>query len=182
MQGTWLSDGPEQSLFYVFYVKACHTAHQKTHIPFFVLRMLEDQKLPLYGDGLHVRDWIHVLDHCSALELCLLHAKPGSVYNIGTDNEINNLEIAKLIFECFNKDESWIEFVGDRPGHDRRYAIDSTLIRTELGWEPKVHFTTGFKDTVNWYKDNVQWVDAVREKTGIFNPHIDLWKEHNLKK
>lgn len=151
-------------------------------IPFFVLRMLEGKKLPLYGDGLHVRDWIHVLDHCSALELCLLNAEPGSVYNIGTDNEINNHQIAKLILECFDKDESWIEFVGDRPGHDRRYAIDSTLIRTDLGWKPLKDFKQAFKDTVDWYKSNVEWVDKVREKTGIFNPHIDLWKEHNLKK
>jgi dTDP-glucose 4,6-dehydratase len=151
-------------------------------IPFFVLRMLEGKKLPLYGDGLHVRDWIHVSDHCSALELCLLNAVPGSVYNIGTDNEINNREIAALILECFDKDESWIEFVGDRPGHDRRYAIDSTLIRTELGWEPKMDFRTAFTDTVAWYRSNIEWVDKVREKTGIFNPHIDLWKEHNLKK
>lgn len=151
-------------------------------IPFFVLRMLEDKKLPLYGDGLHVRDWIHVLDHCSALELCLLNGAPGSVYNIGTDNEIDNSEIARLILECFDKDESWIEYVGDRPGHDRRYAIDSSRIRHDLGWKPEREFKVAFKETVDWYRNNTEWVDKVREKTGVFNPHIDLWKEHNLKK
>jgi dTDP-glucose 4,6-dehydratase len=151
-------------------------------IPFFVLRMLEGKKLPLYGDGLHVRDWIHVLDHCSALELCLLGGKPGGVYNIGADDEMNNREIAGHILACFHKDDSWLEFVGDRPGHDRRYAIDSTLIRTELGWKPKKDFKRSFKETVEWYKSNTKWVDDVRKKTGVFNPHIDLWQKHNLKK
>jgi len=151
-------------------------------IPFLVLRMLEGKKLPLYGDGKHVRDWVHVLDHCSALELCLLRAAPGSVYNIGADNELNNLEIAAQVLACFNKDMSWVEFVGDRPGHDRRYAINSSLIRKELGWKPKKDFKRSFQETVKWYIDNKEWVDDVREKTGIFNPHIDLWQKHNLKK
>jgi dTDP-glucose 4,6-dehydratase len=151
-------------------------------IPFFVLRILEGKKLPLYGDGLHVRDWIHVLDHAHALELCLLKARPGSVYNIGADSEMNNREIADYILKYFKKDSSHLEFVGDRPGHDRRYAIDSSLIRKELGWRPKRKFKTAFKETIDWYVDNAQWVDHVRKKTGVFNPHIDLWKKHNQTK
>lgn len=151
-------------------------------IPFFVLRMLEGKKLPLYGDGLHVRDWIHVLDHCAALELCLLHAEPGSVYNIGADNEMNNRQIAEQVLACFGKDKSWTELIADRPGHDRRYAIDSSKIRKDLGWKPKMKFDKAFKETVQWYRDNPEWVDNVRKKTGVFNPHIDLWEKHNLKK
>lgn len=150
-------------------------------IPFFVLRMLEGKKLPLYGDGLHVRDWIHVLDHCAALELCLLFGHPGSVYNIGTENEINNREIAELILGFFDRDHTWIDFVSDRPGHDRRYAINASRIKADLGWEPERSFTASFKETVEWYKDNIQWVDNVRKKTGVFNPHIDLWEKHNVK-
>jgi dTDP-glucose 4,6-dehydratase len=150
-------------------------------IPFFVLRMLEGKKLPLYGDGLHVRDWIHVLDHGAALELCLFHAAPGSVYNIGTQNEINNRQIASLILNYFNRDESWIETVSDRPGHDRRYAINASRIKRDLGWEATRNFSDGFKETVQWYVDNASWVDNVRKKTGVFNPHIDLWEKHNVK-
>lgn len=148
-------------------------------IPFFVLRMLEGKTLPLYGDGLHVRDWIHVADHCAALELCLLKGTPGAVYNIGADNEMSNRAIAGLILARFGKDESSIEFVGDRPGHDRRYAIDSTLIQRELGWKPERTFAQAIEETIQWYVDNMPWVDRVRKRTGVFNPHIDLWQKHN---
>lgn len=151
-------------------------------IPFFVLRMLEGKKLPLYGDGRHVRDWIYVLDHCRALELCLLRGRAGAVYNIGADNEMNNREIAALVLEYFGKDERSIEFVGDRPGHDRRYAIDAALIRKELGWKPEHNFKDAFRETIRWYTDNIRWIERVRVKTGVFNPHIDLWQKHNLKK
>jgi dTDP-glucose 4,6-dehydratase len=147
-------------------------------IPFFFLRMLEGKKLPVYGDGKHVRDWIYVIDHCRALQLALLAGKPGAVYNIGSDNEMNNLQIAKLILDHFNRDESWIEFVGDRPGHDRRYAIDSAFIRRELGWQPQYDFASAFKETVDWYVANREWIERVRERTGVFNPHIDLWRGH----
>jgi len=151
-------------------------------IPFFVLRMIENKKLPIYGDGKNVRDWIYVLDHCEALRLCLLNGKVGEVYNIGADNEMNNLEIADLILKNFNRDKSWIEFVFDRPGHDRRYSVDSSKIRKELGWRPKYNFKKAFQFTINWYLENKKWVDKVRKKTGVFNPHIDLWKKHKLKK
>lgn len=147
-------------------------------IPFFILRMLENKKLPMYGDGKNVRDWIYVLDHCEALRLCLFKGKSGEVYNIGADNEMNNLEIADLILKYFKRGKDWMEFVFDRPGHDRRYAIDATKIKKELGWKPKYKFEKAFKETIDWYLDNKKWVDRVRKKTGVFNPHIDLWKAH----
>ena len=151
-------------------------------IPFFVLRMLEGKKLPLYGDVRHVRDWIFVLDHCCALERCLLRGRAGAVYNIGADNEMSNRDIAALILEYFGKDERSVEFVRDRPGHDRRYAIDATLVRKELGWKPEYHFKDAFRETIRWYTDNMDWIERVRRKTGVFNPHIDLWRKHNKEK
>ncbi|MBI2476174.1 MAG: dTDP-glucose 4,6-dehydratase [Candidatus Taylorbacteria bacterium] len=151
-------------------------------IPFFVTRMLENKKLPLYGDGKHVRDWIYVLDHCHALELCLLQGAAGGVYHIGANNELDNTGIARRILKYFNRDESWLEYVGDRPGHDRRYAIDPKRIRAELGWQPTHSFEKAFSDTVQWYIDNPKWIDRVRKRTGVFNPHIDLWKAHQIKK
>ncbi len=151
-------------------------------IPFFVLRMLEGKTLPLYGDGNHVRDWIYVLDHCKALELCLLKGTPGAVYNIGADNELNNREIAHRILGYFGKGKNMLEFVSDRPGHDRRYAIDASFIKKELGWAPTHNFEEAFTETVQWYIDNPAWVEKVRRKTGVFNPHIDLWRKHQIKK
>lgn len=149
-------------------------------IPFFILRMLENKTLPMYGDGKNVRDWIHVDDHCRALELCLFKGTPGEVYNIGADNEKTNLEIADMILAYFKKPKSALEFVADRPGHDRRYAIDASKITRELGWKPKKKFTQAFKETVDWYLENKEWVERVRKKTGVFNPHIDLWRPHKL--
>jgi dTDP-glucose 4,6-dehydratase len=150
-------------------------------IPFAILRMLEGKKLPIYGDGENVRDWIYVDDHCDALELCLFRGKAGEVYNIGADNEMDNLEIAGLILARFKRGKEWLEFVKDRPGHDRRYAIDATKIYKELGWRPKYDFKKAFKSTLEWYINNPEWVNSVRERTGVFNPHIDLWKGHKLK-
>ena len=142
---------------------------------------MENKKLPLYGDGKHVRDWIYVLDHCHALELCLLKGVAGDVYHIGADSELDNTDIAKRILKHFNRDESWIEYVGDRPGHDRRYAIDPYKIKKDLGWKPKYSFEKAFNKTIQWYIDNPKWIARVRKRTGVFNPHIDLWKKHNLK-
>ena len=150
-------------------------------IPFFILRMLEGKSLPVYGDGRNVRDWIYVLDHCEALRLCLFKGVPGEVYNIGVDNEMNNMEVARLILAAFGRDESWIEFVADRPGHDRRYAIDASKIKKELGWTPKFHFKKAFKETIQWYRENPKWIERVRRRTGVFNPHIDLWRAHAAK-
>ncbi|MCK5059907.1 MAG: dTDP-glucose 4,6-dehydratase [Candidatus Pacebacteria bacterium] len=149
-------------------------------IPFFITRMLEGKKLPIYGDGKNVRDWIYVLDHCRALELCLLRGKSGEVYNIGADNEMNNLEIVRRVLNYFKRNKLWIEFVADRPGHDRRYAIDSSKIRKELGWKPKYEFKKAFKETIEWYLANQKWIARIRKKTGVFNPHIDLWRAHKL--
>ena len=140
--------------------------------------MLENKKLPLYGDGKNVRDWVYVLDHCRALEVCLLFGKAGEVYNIGADNEMSNLDIAHLILKKFNRDESEIELVSDRPGHDRRYAIDASKIHRELGWKPVYLFKQAFDRTVDWYIQHKEWIEKVRKKTGVFNPHIDLWKAH----
>jgi dTDP-glucose 4,6-dehydratase len=150
-------------------------------IPFFVLRMIEGKKLPIYGNGTNVRDWIYVLDHCRALEMCLFKGKAGEVYNIGADNEMNNLEISDLILDYFGKDRSSIEFVADRPGHDLRYAIDASKIKRELGWKPKYHFKKAFAETIKWYLDNPKWIERVRIRTGVFNPHIDLWRSHKIK-
>lgn len=141
-------------------------------IPFFILRSLEGRKVPLYGDGKNVRDWIYVLDHCEALELCLFKGKAGEVYNIGADNERNNRAIAALILKRFGRDASWIEFVKDRPGHDRRYAIDASKIERELGWKPRHSFKEALPATIEWYINNQTWVERVRRKTGEFNPHI----------
>jgi len=150
-------------------------------IPFFILRVLEGKKVPLYGDGYNVRDWIYVLDHCEALELCLLNGREGAVYNIGADNELNNRDIAGRILKYFNQGEDMIEFVTDRPGHDRRYAIDASLIQKELGWKPRHSFEKAFAETIEWYLANAKWIEKVRKKTGVFNPHIDLWRKHDIK-
>ncbi len=150
-------------------------------IPFFTVRMLENKKLPLYGDGKNVRDWIFVRDHCRALELVLLNGKAGEVYNIGADNELSNLEIAEMIAKQFGYGKEVFEFVSDRPGHDRRYAVDSAKIKRELRWKPTYSFEKAFKETVDWYKKNLSWVTNIQKKTGVFNPHIDLWTRHNLK-
>lgn len=147
-------------------------------IPFLILRTLEGRTLPIYGDGKNVRDWIYVLDHCRALELCLFKGIAGEVYNIGADNEMNNLQIAGLILKKFGKRESALEFVRDRPGHDRRYAIDSSKIKKELSWKPEHKFVVAFDKTIEWYLANLKWIDKIRKKTGVFNPHIDLWKGH----
>ena len=151
-------------------------------IPFFVLRILENKALPVYGDGKNVRDWLYVIDHCRALELCLFKGKAGEVYNIGADNELNNLQIADRILKYFGKDKNSIKFVSDRPSHDRRYAVDSSKIKKELKWKQVYKFDRVFADTIKWYIDNPKWVEKVRRKTGVFNPHIDLWQKHKTKK
>jgi dTDP-glucose 4,6-dehydratase len=102
------------------------------------------------------------------------------VYNIGADNEKTNLEIADMILKYFGKNKATLEFVADRPGHDRRYAIDASKITKELGWKPLKKFEAAFKETVDWYLANPDWIEHVRKKTGVFNPHIDLWKPHKL--
>ena len=131
-------------------------------IPLMISRALADEELPVYGKGDNVRDWLHVYDHCTAIDLVLHEGKLGEVYNIGGNNEKQNIEIVNLIIKELNKDESLIEFVDDRLGHDRRYAIDSTKIQEELGWKPKYTFETGIHETIQWYLDNQDWMNQVK--------------------
>lgn len=135
-------------------------------IPFFIFKLLAGEKVPVYGDGLNVRDWIHVLDHARALDLLLQQGVPGEIYNIGVDNERNNLEITRMILSIMGYGEERIEYVTDRPGHDRRYAIDAGKIMA-LGWRPEYpreRFETGLRETIAWYKANTEWVKAIQEK------------------
>ena len=121
-----------------------------------------DQPIPVYGDGRNVRDWIYVDDHCRAILLALEKGKPGAVYNIGARNERRNLEVVESLLDTMGKPRSLIKFVKDRPGHDRRYAIDPTLIETELGWRPSETWESGLEKTLNWYRDNGRWLERTR--------------------
>ena len=130
-------------------------------IPLIISRALADEELPVYGTGENVRDWLHVSDHCVAIDLILEKGRVGEVYNIGGHNERTNLEVVKTILKALGKPESLIKFVKDRPGHDRRYAIDPTKIETELGWEPQYVVDTGMKQTIQWYLDNKEWWEHI---------------------
>lgn len=130
-------------------------------IPSFIRHVLADTPVPLYGDGMNVRDWLHVEDHCRAIALVLDKGEPGRVYNVGGDNERTNLEITELILEHLGKSRDLISFVTDRLGHDRRYAIDSDRIQTELGWRPIHTFETGIRKTIDWYAENLDWASRV---------------------
>ncbi|MBN1845813.1 MAG: dTDP-glucose 4,6-dehydratase [Sedimentisphaerales bacterium] len=131
-------------------------------IPLFVTNLLADKKVPVYGDGQNVRDWLHVSDHCRAVLCVLEQGPPGAVYNIGGNNERANIEITKKLIELLGKDESLMEFVPDRLGHDRRYAIDAGKIQRELGWEPRIDFAQGLKNTIQWYIDHEPWWQAIK--------------------
>ena len=126
-------------------------------IPLMISRALNDQSLPVYGKGENVRDWLHVYDHCVAIDLILRKGKIGEVYNIGGHNERTNLEVVQTILRELNKPETLIQYVTDRKGHDLRYAIDPTKMETELGWKPMYNFDTGIKQTIQWYLDNKSW-------------------------
>ncbi|HRU07235.1 MAG TPA: dTDP-glucose 4,6-dehydratase [Candidatus Brocadiia bacterium] len=131
-------------------------------IPLFIANAMENKPLPLYGDGLNVRDWIYVEDHCRAILLALEKGRAGEVYNIGAGHEITNLELARSILAALGKPESLIQFVKDRPGHDRRYAIDPSKTKKELGWQAAVAFKEGIARTVRWYQENTEWLRRVR--------------------
>lgn len=133
-------------------------------IPFFISKLLRGEKVPVYGDGLNVRDWLYVYDHCEAIDEVLHKGQIGQVYNIGGHNEKTNLEITHLILDAMGKDESSIEYVQDRLGHDRRYAISNDKITAELGWEPSVTFEQGIKMTIDWYLNNQDWIKHIEEK------------------
>jgi dTDP-glucose 4,6-dehydratase len=140
-------------------------------IPLMVTNALADIQLPVYGDGLNVRDWIHVSDHCEAIDLVLHKGAPGSVYNVGGENERTNMEIVKLILSILKKPETLIRYVKDRPGHDRRYAIDSTKIKRELGYTTRIGFTQGMEKTVEWYVKHAEWWERIR--TGAYLEYYD---------
>jgi dTDP-glucose 4,6-dehydratase len=135
--------------------------HPEKLIPLFITNLLNKKQVPVYGDGLNVRDWLHVEDHCRAIDTVFHNGKPGEVYNIGGNNERTNMQITKLVLKELGRDESFIKYVQDRLGHDRRYAIDSTKIQTELGWTPKHTFETGIHETIDWYRANETWLTAV---------------------
>ena len=141
-------------------------------IPNFISKLLKGEKVSLYGDGLNIRDWLYVYDHCEAIDIVLHKGKIGEIYNIGGHNEKTNLEITRLILKTMGKDESSIKFVEDRLGHDRRYAISSNKITSELGWTPSTTFEEGIKYTINWYLNNQEWIKSVESKKAS----IAWWK------
>lgn len=143
-------------------------------IPSFALKALAGKPLPLYGDGKNVRDWIHVLDHVSALERLLFKGVAGETYNIGGNQELANIKIAKAILGSLKKPVFLIKYVPDRPGHDRRYAIDDSKLRKELGWRPKYKLEKSLVQTVAWYKDNPDWVKGAFKRLKKVNPHIEI--------
>lgn len=130
-------------------------------IPLMINNCLKGKSLPVYGDGMQIRDWLHVIDHCSAIDTILDRGTIGEIYNIGGNNEKANIEIVKLIIKTVGKSEDLITYVKDRPGHDRRYAIDNTKITSQLGWKPSYTFEQGMKETIQWYLDNQQWIERV---------------------
>ena len=133
-------------------------------IPLMITNALAGKKLPVYGDGLNVRDWLYVEDHCAAIDLVVRKGTEGEIYNIGGHNERANIDVVKTILQQLNKGEELIEYVSDRKGHDRRYAIDPTKIHEELGWLPKTKFEDGIKATTQWYLDNRNWWESVLSK------------------
>jgi dTDP-glucose 4,6-dehydratase len=135
-------------------------------IPLMITNALRDKPLPVYGDGLNVRDWLYVEDHCRAIEAVMEKGVPGEVYNIGGNNEKQNIDIVKLILAELGKPESLITYVKDRLGHDRRYAIDATKIKRELGWKPSVDFDTGIRAAIKWYLDNREWWEKILARGG----------------
>ncbi len=131
-------------------------------LPLALSNALNDAPIPVYGDGQNVRDWIYVDDHCRAILLALENGRPGAVYNVGARNERHNIDVVQSLLAMVGKPASLIRFVKDRPGHDRRYAIDSTLIETELGWAPRETWETGLQKTIQWYRENGTWLERTR--------------------
>lgn len=131
-------------------------------MPLALSNALKDEVIPVYGDGQNVRDWIYVDDHCRAILLALEKGKSGAVYNVGSRNEQNNLHVIESLLDAVSKPRSLIRFVKDRPGHDRRYAIDPSLIEAELGWRPRETWSSGLKKTITWYRENSHWLERAR--------------------
>jgi dTDP-glucose 4,6-dehydratase len=139
-------------------------------IPLFVTNALEGKQLPLYGDGRQVRDWLYVEDHCAGIELVLREGTPGEAYNIGGGDERENIDVANAIIALLGADPSLLQHVADRPGHDRRYSLDSSKLRT-LGWAPQVRFDDGLRTTVDWYRERRDWWEPI--KSGVFKDYYE---------
>jgi dTDP-glucose 4,6-dehydratase len=133
-------------------------------IPLFVTRLLNNETVPVYGDGQQIRDWIHVLDHCRGIEAAWRKGRSGEVYNFGGRCEMANLDLTRLLLKLLGKPDSLIQYVADRPGHDRRYAIDCTKAERELGWTPQETFDAGLRATIAWYQANAAWVSGIKTK------------------
>lgn len=140
-------------------------------IPLMITNALEGKMLPIYGDGMNVRDWLHVRDHCRGIERVLFHGQDGEVYNLGGGEERTNLQVVQSIVEHLNIKEQLVQFVADREGHDRRYAIDYAKAERELGWRPSISFDDGLSETINWYRDHFSWWERVR--TGEYQLYYD---------
>jgi dTDP-glucose 4,6-dehydratase len=140
-------------------------------IPLLISNAMSGEPLPIYGDGMHVRDWVHVRDHCAAVDAVLHHGKEGEVYNVGARQELPNIRVARLILSLLNKEESLITYVEDRPGHDRRYAIDCSRLEAELHWRAETLFEDGLRETIEWYRSNTAWVKNVR--SGSYRTYYD---------
>jgi len=147
-------------------------------IPLFVTNLMEEKKVPLYGDGLNVRDWIHVKDHCTAIDLVLHKGIIGEMYCVGGGNEVSNIDLTKKIIEYMGQGEDMIEYVKDRPGHDRRYAVRHYKITAELGWRPEYSFDEGLKQTIDWYRENEEWWRRVR--SGEYQKYYNEWYGEKL--
>jgi len=143
-------------------------------IPLTISRALNDEKIPVYGDGGNVRDWLHVVDHCRAIDMVLMQGIIGEVYNIGGHNEKTNLEVVKTILKTLGKSEDLIEFVADRLGHDKRYAIDPDKLENELGFKPIYTFDTGIAETIQWYVDNKEWWEHILD--GSYQAYFNLYE------
>jgi len=126
-------------------------------IPLFITNLLQEKQIPIYGDGGNVRDWLHVDDHCMGIYKALESGRPGEIYNIGGGRELRNIELARIILEMFGKDESWIDWVPDRLGHDLRYSVDFQKARNSIGYSPQIPFETGIKEVVDWYRESSNW-------------------------
>ena len=136
-------------------------------IPLFVTNLLDGKHVPLYGDGQNMRDWLHVEDHCRGIALVLQGGRAGEIYNIGGGTELTNKELTGLLLQATDRDESFVDRVADRKGHDRRYSVDIGKIQSELGYEPQVDFKTGLADVVQWYRDNRWWWEPLKERAGL---------------